>query len=103
MLKKLDLFRGKIKLVSLLNAVGKAGRAALTYLGFDQKGAISTYDGAMELLKTVYKFGETVYVKTGYGKDRKSSTYSKDYSKDRRSSRDCSGSSRDSSRERKLA
>ena len=59
-----DVFRGRMKLVSLLNAVGKAGRAALTSLGFDQKSATSTYEGAMELLKTVYESEETVYVKT---------------------------------------
>ena len=62
--KTVDVFRERIKLVSLFNAICKAGRAALTSLGFDRKNATFTYGGAMERLKTVYESEETVYVKT---------------------------------------
>ena len=46
-----DVFRHRMKLVSLLNAIGKAGRAALTSLAFDQESATSTYGEPWNICK----------------------------------------------------
>ena len=59
-----DFFQGRIKLLALLHTIGKDGRDALQSLGFDMKHADSTYDQAMNHLKSVYEKQESVYVKT---------------------------------------
>ena len=58
-----NVFRGRMKLLALLHAVGKDGRDVLQSLGFDLKSPTSSYDEAMEHLQKVYGTQESVYVK----------------------------------------
>ena len=59
-----DVFRGRIKLLALLYAIGDHGKDALTNQGFDFLDQNASYDEAMQLLKNVYEKKEHVYVST---------------------------------------
>ena len=59
-----DVFRGRIKLLALLYAIGDHGKDALMNQGFDLHDQNASYDEAMQLLKNVYEKKEHVYVST---------------------------------------
>ena len=59
-----DVFRGRIKLLALLYAIGDHGKDALMNQGFDLLDQNASYDEAMQLLKNVYEKKEHVYVST---------------------------------------
>ena len=62
--RKQDVFKGRMKLLALLHAIGQGGRDVLECFGFDMRSEASSYEQAMAHLKNVYGFEETVYVKT---------------------------------------
>lgn len=59
-----NVFRGRRKLLVLLHAIGENGREVLQALGFDMDDVSSTFEQALELLKSYYNVEESIYVKT---------------------------------------
>ena len=56
-------FRGRIKMLSLLHAIGREGLRALEASGYDHEDENATYDLALQRLREIYQRTESLYIK----------------------------------------
>lgn len=62
-----DKFRGKMRLIALLQSIGDKGREALTSVGFELNDGASTYEEVMVQLKNIYQFMTRVVYRSSSG------------------------------------
>ena len=62
--QNLDVFRGRLKVLALLNSIGEDGLDALDSVGCDTMDDNLSYDDVMTHLRNIFGTEETVYVKT---------------------------------------
>ena len=62
--EEVRVFRGRMKTLTLLHALGEAGQEALDSVSFNISDPAATYEEALAYLKDVYVTDESFYVRT---------------------------------------